>query len=264
MTLVSLGLVGTLPADDLAALTPHVEAAGLHALWLNVGPGGEAFTGLAAAGSTTERLRLATGVVPVSEIPPTRVVEHIADAGLPVDRLVLGVGSGRSSRPLPLMAAAIGDLEATVAAPVLLGALGPKMRGLAAVRAEGALLSWLSPALAASTARELREAGIAGERTVPRAVLYARTTVDPSASAALAAETATYAGYPSYAANFARLSLDPADTTIEGSTPQRLADGIRAYREHEHAVDELVLRAIVAEPSVDAYRRFVDAVAAAV
>jgi alkanesulfonate monooxygenase SsuD/methylene tetrahydromethanopterin reductase-like flavin-dependent oxidoreductase (luciferase family) len=257
---LSLGLAGSLPTAAVTELARAAEDAGLDALWLNDTPDGDALAGLAAAASVTDRLRLATGVVPLDRWAPRTLVARIDELGLPHDRLVLGVGAGGAAHPLPLMADGLGDLEALGDVPVVLGALGPKMRALAAERAHGVLLSWLTPATAAAARDELRATAVAVPRTVPRAIVYARTIAEPAALPELERESARYAGLPSYAANLRRVGHSALDATIRGVDEASLAAGIADYAD---AVDELVLRAITADGSVAAVRRLVDAAAVA-
>ncbi|WP_354002986.1 LLM class flavin-dependent oxidoreductase [Microbacterium elymi] len=68
---------------------------------------------------------------------------------------MLGIGSGQASGPvLAPMRNGIDALRAGTDAPIVVGALGPKMRALAAEAGDGMLLSWLTPQdAAAQTAR---------------------------------------------------------------------------------------------------------------
>ena len=82
--------------------------------------------------------------------------------------------------------------------------------------------------------------------------VYVRTAIVPGARARLEAETERYASFPNYAANFARMGVDAADTTIRDAS--ELAGALEAYTA---AVDEVVLRAIVPDDTVEAYIDFV-------
>jgi alkanesulfonate monooxygenase SsuD/methylene tetrahydromethanopterin reductase-like flavin-dependent oxidoreductase (luciferase family) len=131
------------------------------------------------------------------------------------------------------------------------------MRRLGAERADGLLLSWLTPATASAARDEAVADATAAGRAAPRVVLYARAIAEPGALGALVQESARYAGYPNYAANFARIGHGALDATIRGVDHAALASGIDGY---VGAVDELVLRAITVDDSADAVRRFIDAV----
>jgi alkanesulfonate monooxygenase SsuD/methylene tetrahydromethanopterin reductase-like flavin-dependent oxidoreductase (luciferase family) len=128
------------------------------------------------------------------------------------------------------------------------------MRLLGAEHADGVLLSWLPPDIAAEQAEELRAAGRSAQGEAPRIALYARTIVDDAARPALEREAAQYASYPAYAANFARLGIQSIDTTLPRAGDDLVA-GVAAYRA---SIDELVLRAITPTGSIDDLLAFVD------
>lgn len=244
-TRLSVGVAATLDHGIVARLAPNLEQLGFSALWVNDTPGADALAALAVAAEHTERLRLAVGVIPMDRRPPADILAAVAALRLPEDRLVLGVGSGsrRGKGMLAAVRAELAELRAGTSAPVMLGALGPRMRQLAAEAADGVLLSWLAPDGARAIAGDL------GTTTA----LYVRAAFDPAARARLEAEAARYAGYPAYAAHFAREQLAPLDTVIDGD-PRRVA----AYRD---AVDEVVLRAIVADETEADYLRFAEVAA---
>lgn len=248
---LSFGLAGSVDHGLLRDLAPRLEAAGFHALWLNDATGGDALAGLAVVAEVTTTLRLATGVLPFDRRPADEIALAVEEHGLPLGRLVLGVGSGNASRVGPV-AQGIADLRARVEAPIVLGALGPQMRALGGRLAEGLLLSWLTPEGAAAAAEDARRAADEVGRTYPWTMLYARTAVDPAARQMLRAEADAYAGYRSYAANFARLGISAHDATIG---PDSVGDRVDAYLE---VVDELVLRAISPSGSLEELLAFVE------
>ena len=247
---VSLGVAASIGPDVAAQLAPLVEEAGFHALWVNDTPGADALAVLEAAAHTTRRLTLATGVLPVDRRSAAEIAAHVEAARLPQDRLVLGIGSGQAKNGvLDLVRDAGGELRAALAAPVLVGALGPKMRRLAVEETDGVLLSWLTPDAGRAQAAQARRL-----RPDTHVALYVRTTLDPAAHERLRAETARYAGFPSYAANFARLGIDPDDTVLDAATHD-LATRLSEYR---RGVDEVVLRAITVGDGFEDYRRFIE------
>ena len=111
-----------------------------------------------------------------------------------------------------------------------------------------------SSAVVSSTSTRTPEAAAAQrassvEPAETRTILYARTALSPDALPALEEEAARYGSYPSYAANFERISATPLETTI------RSVDRIADYLD---AVDELVLRAITREPTLAHYEGFLE------
>ena len=247
---VSLGVAASIGPELAALLAPAAERAGFHALWVNDTPGADALAVLAAAARTTERLTLATGVLPIDRRSAAEIALQVAARGLPQERLVLGIGSGRTaSGALRLVADAAAELRSAVTATVVVGALGPRMRALAVEESDGVLLSWLTPAVA-------RDQAAVAHASAPHAhvALYIRTTLDAAAHGRLAAETARYAGVASYAANFARLGIDPGDTVLDAAT----GDVAARLDEYRHAVDEVVLRAITVEDTFESHHRFIE------
>lgn len=250
MTL-SIGLAGGLGPARIAELAPLIEDAGFAALWVNDTPDGDAIAALAAAARVTSRLRLATGVVPIDRRPAAALIADIRASRIPEDRLTLGLGSGGLRRgTVDTVAAAVDEVRLALDAEIVVGALGPRMRRLAVERADGVLLNWVTPDEAGRQAEALHDAA-----PETRVSLYVRTALDAAASARLAEETARYASFPNYAANFARMGVDASDTVIDG------VDALRERLPHYlTAVDEVVLRAIAPDDSREAYVAFIRAV----
>jgi alkanesulfonate monooxygenase SsuD/methylene tetrahydromethanopterin reductase-like flavin-dependent oxidoreductase (luciferase family) len=252
---VSIGLHGATPHDLIRELAPRIEAAGFATLWLNDTPRGDSLAGLAVAASVTSTLALGTGVIPLDRRSATTIADSLGD--LPADRLVLGLGTGDARHGLALLTDSLAVLREHTRASLVVGALGPRTRRLAAELADGVLLSWLTPEAAIKAQAELHRD--AAGRPV-RGILYLRTTTDAAARTALELEAASYARYPAYAANFERLGISAIDATLDGSSAEALKNRLAQYTA---AVDEVVLRAIVTEPTLDEYSRFIEAVEAA-
>lgn len=247
---ISIGVAAAIGPDLAAALAPLVEQAGFHALWVNDTPGDDALAVLEAAAATTTTLGLATGVVPVDRRPAAELAAQVNASALPQERLLLGIGSGAASvGALDLMTEAAATLRHELSARVVFGALGPKMRTRAVAHSDGVLLSWLTPAVAAAQALEAHAIDSSAH-----VALYVRTALDPAARERLRDESRRYAGYGSYAANFARLAMSVEQTVLDAAdedAPTRLT----AYRA---GVDEVVLRAITPADTLDDYQRFLD------
>ena len=253
--MISIGISGSWPAPLVAQLAPEVERGGFGRLWVNDVPGGEALLGLAAAASVTHTLRLATGVVALDRNPPKVVAARVRELGLPVARLDLGVGSGGGDHPVSRVGSALEELR-PLGASLWVGALGPRMRLLAAEHADGVLLNWLTPAEARSQ-RDLAVAQArAAGRPTPQVAVYVRTSVDPAADRILAAEAASYAQYPSYAANFERLGISAVDAALDSTVDVRAR-----IAEYEAAAGEVVVRLVLpGEPTLQAAVRILQAV----
>jgi alkanesulfonate monooxygenase SsuD/methylene tetrahydromethanopterin reductase-like flavin-dependent oxidoreductase (luciferase family) len=249
---LSIGLPGATEPELLRELAPRIEAAGFRALWLNDTAAGDSLTGLRVVAGVTEALQLATGVIPLDRRPASTIAAALH--GLPVDRLTLGVGAGGRQNALARVSAALDELRAATSARLVVGALGPRMRRLGAEAADGVLLSWLTPEVARSAMDELRHD--ARGRPV-RGILYARTAMEPNAVPLMVHEAEQYESYPAYAANFARIGARAIDTTIDGTAAAAFGERVSLYTS---IVDELVLRAVPSDVSLDGYTRFVHAV----
>ena len=250
---VSIGLAGAIGRDIIEALAPVIESLGFRGLWLNDTPDGDALAGLAVASAVTSTLKLGTGVIPLDRRGPSEIIGALG--GLPQRRLTLGVGSGAARHPLGLVQDGVRVLTERSEASIIVGALGPKMRRMAAEIADGVLFNWLTPTAAADAMRDLRR-DAAGREV--RGVLYIRTAMTVDARGALRAEAERYGSYPAYAANFERIGASAIETTIDGTAPGALAARVGEYEQH---VDEVVLRVITAEQTLDAYLEFVELVA---
>ncbi|MGX5697014.1 LLM class flavin-dependent oxidoreductase [Agromyces soli] len=252
-TPVSIGITNLTPQATVVALAPRIERLGFHALWVNDLAGADSLERLRGAAAVTESLHLATGVIPLDRRPASSLELD----GLPEPRTTLGIGSGRAPKPLALVREGIDALRERSDAAIVVGALGPRMRELAATRSDGALLNWLTPTAAAGATAELHRdaAGVATDSAAGsaaregRSVLYARTIVDEAARPALEREAASYESFPAYAANFERLGFAALDATVTGAPALAAYDG---------TVDELVLRAITPGNSLDELERFVE------
>lgn len=254
---VSIGLAGTLGPDIVAAVAPAIEEAGFHALWVNDTADGDSLEALGAAAEVTERLVLATGVIPVDRRPAGDISRAITRYALPEGRLVLGIGSGRARQGArQLVRDAIAELRSSTAAQIVVGALGPRMRALAVTDTDGVLLNWLTPEAAARQSE-----GIRGIESAARVALYVRTAFDTDARTKLEDEASRYGAIPQYAANFARIGAAPLDTVLPQPGDDDIGPGLGAYRK---AVDEVVLRAITAHDGVDELTAFVKRAAEAV
>lgn len=248
---VGIGLPGDTQPGTVAKVAALAEQLGLGSFWLNDTPSGDSLAGLRAAADATASLRLASGVIPLDRRTGAEVADDIRRLGLPQERLVVGLGAGGLAKPLATVREGVAKLSAAVEASVVVGALGPRMRRLAATASDGVLLNWLTPAIAASTRDEVRGQAVEAGRP-GRTALYVRTALDADARAALEQQAGMYARIPAYARNFEALGVSAIDTTI---TPDDdVAERLAAYRS---AVDDVVIRVITADSSERSYLDFV-------
>ncbi|HEV2067149.1 MAG TPA: LLM class flavin-dependent oxidoreductase [Thermomicrobiales bacterium] len=256
-SLIGFGIAGALDHAVVRTIAPRLEAAGFATLWVNDTPDGDSLRSLAAAAEVTSSLHLATGVISVDRRPVEEIISAVHRLDLPQSRLTVGIGSSAPPSPLSRIEASIDALHRELASRVMVGALGPRMRRVAVVQADGALLNWLTPDAARRAVADMEQAveGSGGRRG--HMALYVRTALGDAAGARLEVEAERYAGIKSYAANFRRLGVRAIDTAIRSSTPAGIRDGIARY---DGTLDEIVIRAITAKDTIEEYLELMDAV----
>jgi len=237
------GVAGALDRKVIETLATEAEATGYAMFWLNDTPDGDGLAGLTRVATLTDSIRLGVGVIPVDRVAPAEIARRVASLGLPAARLTLGIGSGSAPGGLGRVRAAVVELRELLDPMVTLavGALGPKMTALGGEVADAVLLNWLTPDGARVAAGWVAEgAGRAG-RPVPHVAAYVRVALGPAGGTRLRAESDRYAGYPSYAAHFARLGTAAFETAIAASDAIEVAAGLARY---DGLADEVVIRAI--------------------
>jgi alkanesulfonate monooxygenase SsuD/methylene tetrahydromethanopterin reductase-like flavin-dependent oxidoreductase (luciferase family) len=211
-------------------------------------PQAEGLASLAVAARVTTAIRLGVGVIPLDSRPPDAIARRIDELGVPVERLVLGVGSGSSAGPLARVRAGVPELAERISAPVIVGALGPKMSALAGEVSDGVLFNWLTPEQAATDGRAVVAAAASVGRSSPALMAYVRCALLPRAEARLREEIERYAGIESYRRHMARMGAQPTDTCVRGTDAAALRNGIERF---EAVLDETVVRAITPDDSLD-------------
>jgi probable F420-dependent oxidoreductase len=235
-------------AGELAAL---IESLGYGAIWLPEAVGRDALVSSALLLSATERISVATGIASIyARDAVAMTAGHRALSEWFPGRFVLGLGVShapfvegmRGHEYRPPLAAMRTYLDAMDAAPYMaaaptvppervLAALGPKMLGLAAARAQGAHPYNVTPE---HTARARAILG-AGPVLAPDQKVILET--DPTTARAVARESlGPYMGLPNYLNNFRRLGFDDDDFAAGGS--DRLLDALFAWG----TIDEIVAR----------------------
>ncbi|MGD9997090.1 MAG: LLM class flavin-dependent oxidoreductase [Ilumatobacteraceae bacterium] len=237
---VDHGVVGELAAE--------VERLGYDSFWVNDVPQAEGLASLAVAATATSRVRLGVGVIPLDGRPPEVIAQRVRDLALPLDRLILGVGSGSSPGQLARVRAGVPDVAEKVGSPVIVGALGPKMSALAGEVSDGVLFNWLTPELAERDGRSVVATATAAGRRRPTLMVYVRCGLMPRAEARLRDEIDRYAGIASYERHMARMAAEPIDTCVVGADSATLQSGLERF---DAVLDETVVRAITPDDTLD-------------
>ena len=237
---------GTAP-EIVRASAREAEGLGYSSFWVNHPGATDGLAALAHAAGETGRLELGIGVIPLHTRGPESIVQGVRAHALPLDRLLLGVGSP-NPEALKRVRDGIAALRSQLATRLIVAALGPKMCHLAGEIADGVLLNWLTPEHARRSAELVRAGAAAAGRRPPRLFAYVRVALGAAAHDRLRQEADRYAAIPAYAANFARMGVKPAETAIAAETPEAIAPALARWR---GVVDEVVLRAITGADTVE-------------
>ncbi|MBA3450105.1 MAG: LLM class flavin-dependent oxidoreductase [Chloroflexia bacterium] len=252
------GVAGALPLEIIRTLAPAAEAAGYSTFWVNDTPQGDGLAALRAAAEVTSDIRLGVGVIPLDRQPADVIARRVAELELPQERLLVGIGSGTPKGGLTRVWEGANVLEASVDAPVVVGALGPNMCAMAGGSADGVLLNWLTADYVAPSAAIVDEAAREAGRPRPLILGYVRTVFGSGAREAFAEEAGRYGSYPAYAANFTRMGTPAGETAVIGDTREDIQTGLAKFTGE---LDETVVRAITGEESEKAYLALLHAAA---
>jgi alkanesulfonate monooxygenase SsuD/methylene tetrahydromethanopterin reductase-like flavin-dependent oxidoreductase (luciferase family) len=240
-------LFAGIPADVIRAAAREAEALGYASFWVNHPGPVDGLAALAGAAKETRRVALGIGVIPLNTRSPQAIVEGVRANGLPLDRLLLGVGSPNPGA-LGRVRSGVAELRAALNPKIIVAALGPKMCELAGEVADGVLFNFVTPEHARASADIVRAGARKAGRAVPTLYSYVRVALGAASRPRLQDEADRYGKIPAYADNFARMGVKPIDTTIMAETPEALRSAIARWN---GAVDELVLRAITPSDSME-------------
>jgi alkanesulfonate monooxygenase SsuD/methylene tetrahydromethanopterin reductase-like flavin-dependent oxidoreductase (luciferase family) len=240
-------LFAATPPEVIRASAREAESLGFSSFWVNHPGATDGLAALAAAAKETRRIELGVGVIPLHTRDAASIVQGVKAQALPLDRLLLGVGSPNPDA-LKRVRAGVASLRGSLATRIFVAALGPQMCRLAGEVADGVLFNWLTPEHARRSAELVRAGAASAGRPVPRLSTYVRLAVGRAACERLAAEGARYAAIPAYAANFERMGVKPVETAIGVESAAAIAPALAAW---QGAVDEVVLRAITAKDTVE-------------
>lgn len=240
------------------ALAAEVERLGYVQLWANDTPGHAGLDALAEAAAATGQLQLAVGVLGLSEWVPTAIAERVARLRLPPERLIIGLGSGRS-RSVAMVEDGVAETRRRLPeVRIVVAALGPRMLAMAGRVADGVLLNWSAPKRIGTARATIREAATAAGRPAPWVAAYVRVAIGPGARDRLQAETDRYRRTGPW---YAKALDEQADTQlmgVAGGSAAELATQLAAYR---GALDVTVVRALAERDELDAWRAVAEAAA---
>ena len=233
--------------EIIRASAREAEGLGYSSFWVNHPGSTDGLVALGLAARETRRIEIGIGVIPLHTRGPDSIVQGVRANALPLDRLLLGVGSPNPDA-LRRVRAGIAELRSQLPVRLVVAALGPQMCRLAGEVADGVLFNWLTPEHARRSAEWVRAGAAAVGRQPPKLLAYVRVALGSAAGDRLQEEGARYAAIPAYAAHFARMGVKPVETAIAARSPDAIPAALGTW---QGAVDEVVLRAITGEDTVE-------------
>ena len=255
MTERGIGLAATTPQEIVEASAALAEALGYTSFWLNHPGQRDGVAGLVPAAAATSAIDLGVGVVPLHLRPVESVVETARAEALPVDRLVLGIGT-YGPGAFRLARQGVVALHDGLGCRVAVAALSERTCRVAGEIGDGVVFNWLTPDYARRSARWVEEGAATAGRPRPRLYAYVRLALGADASERLEDEGARYARVDSYGAHFARMGVTPSATAIAARDS---AEVPRALAPWEGVVDAVVLRLLPAADTPEAHEELIRA-----
>jgi len=233
--------------EIIRASAREAEGLGYTSFWVNHPGATDGLVALAAAAQETRRIELGIGVIPLHTRGPDSIVQGVRANALPLDRLLLGVGSPNPDA-LKRVRAGTAELRSQLSARLVVAALGPQMCRLAGEIADGVLFNWLTPEHARRSAEWVRAGAAAARRQPPTLFAYVRVALGSAALDRVQKEADRYAAIPAYANHFTRMGVKPAETAIAAQSADAIAPALGRW---QGAVDEVVLRAVTGKDTVE-------------
>ena len=244
MSKIAFGIAATQDLGFVADIARSTEEAGFRSLWVNDTPMADGIANAAETIESSESLQAAIGVLSVDRRPPTSVIGELRD--LDEKRLIVGIGSGFSNRPLKDVRDAVAELRHGLGCRIAIAAMGPRMCELAGELADVVLLNWMTPTRV-SWARDRIEVGASSAGNSPVVAAYVRVAIGSDAQELLADEVSRYANLPHYARHFESMGAAPSDIGLACS-----AEEVRSRLEpYKRVLDHLVVRALPASSSIE-------------
>lgn len=251
------GIDASIPLDVALEVADLVERAGYSSFWVNGSPHDPALDIIEGALEQTG-LDVGVGVFPLPKISADELVAEVRRRDLPQSRISLGIGSGRPNGALDEVRTGAETIREQLDVRVTTGAVGPKMLAVAAEVADAVILTWSFASEAQRARGVLEKAAVEADRESPTLISFVRCALLPQAAEAVAERAAAYDAIPHYRKVFERNGITAADTVVTGTGRDGLAEGIQV---EEAVVDESVIRAIPAAPTVESLGELVEACA---
>ncbi|HVA85199.1 MAG TPA: LLM class flavin-dependent oxidoreductase [Candidatus Saccharimonadales bacterium] len=240
---LGFGVTAGLGDELLVPLAREVERLGYGSFWANdLGrPEADGLADLAIVHGAAPSLKLGVGVLPLDRRSPREIVDHLSRLGLPIDRLLLGVGAGGATDSLRVVRGGLLELRRLLPTVRLYAAaLGPRMCQLGGELADGVLLNWTVPERV-RWAREQIATGAATAGRTPESIkvwAYVRAAVGRGARERLDAEARRYVETRAYRRAFRAMNVPFDQVGVAGADLPGQLEGYRA------ALDGVAVRAL--------------------
>ena len=240
-------------------LATRVEELGYDEVWTNHTRAGSGFEILAEGARSTRRIDLGIGVVGLSESDAPSIVEDVERLRLPLDRLILGIGSGSSSSVDLVRDGALALRRSLPDVRLAVAAVGPRMCRLAGELADVVLLNWNTPDRVAWSRERVAEGAADAGRATPRIAAYVRVSIGPGAEARLAREAENYKrSSAAYRRGFEEQRIDLSAIGIAAESPDDVPALLARYRD---VLDSTIARGLPASQDVEAWIEIAEAAA---
>src|SRR5438094_10082390 len=111
--------------EIIRASAREAEGLGYSSFWVNHPGATDGLAALAVAAKETRRIELGIGVIPLHTRGPESIAEGTRTHALPLDRLLLGVGSPNPGS-LKRVRDGVAELRSTLRTKLVVAALGPQ------------------------------------------------------------------------------------------------------------------------------------------
>jgi alkanesulfonate monooxygenase SsuD/methylene tetrahydromethanopterin reductase-like flavin-dependent oxidoreductase (luciferase family) len=216
-------------AGDLAA---RCEGLGYDSLWSNDEPDARGLNTVAQFAAATAKLDLGVGVLPLHRYTPREIAAEVGRLELDPARLWVGIGSGALSRQLDSLERAVAELRTLLpeATRIMVAAMRPRLCRLGGAIADGVLLNWMLPDLAARAREWVHEGAAEQGRTAPLVASYVRVAVGPGARLRLREEERFYRTInTAHRKHFAAMDVPVGSVGVAGSQRSELLEALAAY-----------------------------------
>jgi len=216
-------LFAGISTDVIKAAAREAEARGYASFWVNHPGPIDGLAALGAAAGETRRVALGIGVIPLNTRGPASIVEGVRVNALPLERLLLGVGSPNPGA-LGRVRAGVRELRGGLSTRIVVAALGPKMCELAGEVADGVLLNYLPASHVPWSVEQVRKGG---DATI-YAYVHAGVCEREDGIALARRDLFSYAVVDSYARNFERAGFADEVAEIRARHAERDREGALA------------------------------------